>query len=290
MSGGHHLIEEAQVILRYLALGYGQRKILQLFPDLSAQDVAYAVRVAIDEEKAGQAKQPASHMEKVRAYHPNAYQRWTAEEEQLLLALHQDGQSVEEIARILQRQVSGIRSRLKKIFHREAEETSPSPSPETSPSPSQNPVLDFLNKTGALLFRPEHETETREAVAMPVYESVEEEPQKKEPRPARHRKKWTEREDAWLWRQYQAGMPDEEIADQLQRTPVAIDSRINKLRNDVLGEPRELGPHPQTGQMVVVQPGRFGPYITCGEQSMSVPREIDVAAIALPEVLALLAE
>ncbi|MEI7961961.1 MAG: zinc ribbon domain-containing protein [archaeon] len=54
-------------------------------------------------------------MEKIKKESPNAYNSWTKEEEQQLTTLYNQGKKVSEIATILERQVGGIRSRLKKI-------------------------------------------------------------------------------------------------------------------------------------------------------------------------------
>ncbi|MBF9073913.1 hypothetical protein [Streptacidiphilus fuscans] len=58
---------------------------------------------------------PAYSVEEIRKHHHKAYQRWTEEDDQLLLDLHDDGQSLEELATALGRQTGGIRSRLTKL-------------------------------------------------------------------------------------------------------------------------------------------------------------------------------
>lgn len=57
----------------------------------------------------------AYRMADVRAAHPNAYARWTPDEEERLVERFRAGTSIAELARGLGRQPSGIRSRLKKL-------------------------------------------------------------------------------------------------------------------------------------------------------------------------------
>jgi DNA topoisomerase-1 len=58
----------------------------------------------------------------------------------------------------------------------------------------------------------------------------------------------------------------------------------------LLSLPRDLGPHPQTGQPVVAFNGRFGPYVKCGEETRSLPAGASPIAVTLDEAVALLAQ
>ncbi|MET7636778.1 helix-turn-helix domain-containing protein [Streptomyces sp. NPDC001773] len=58
---------------------------------------------------------PAYSVDEVRKQHGNAYQRWSREDEQLLLELHAAGHSVDALAQRFGRQPSAIRSRLVKL-------------------------------------------------------------------------------------------------------------------------------------------------------------------------------
>ncbi|MGW1997453.1 helix-turn-helix domain-containing protein [Embleya sp. NPDC001921] len=57
----------------------------------------------------------AYSVEEIRKRHGNAYQRWTPEDEQLLLELHAAGHGIDELARRFDRQPSAIRARLGKL-------------------------------------------------------------------------------------------------------------------------------------------------------------------------------
>lgn len=67
---------------------------------------------------------------------------------------------------------------------------------------------------------------------------------------------------------------------------------------NLANEPRELGPDPETGEMVTVRTGRFGPFIQLGEQGddkkikpkrSTIPKDFDPATIELSQALQLLA-
>jgi len=60
-------------------------------------------------------------IENIREKHPNAYKQWDRKEEFKLIELYDSGKSLEEIANILGRKESGIRSRLKKLGYFEEE-------------------------------------------------------------------------------------------------------------------------------------------------------------------------
>lgn len=57
----------------------------------------------------------AYSLEKIRKEYNNAYQKWTKEEEEVLVDEFNKGKSIEEIAKTLGRQSGGIRSRLNKM-------------------------------------------------------------------------------------------------------------------------------------------------------------------------------
>jgi len=55
------------------------------------------------------------YVEKIRKDHPNAFQPWTKEDEELLTALFNDGKTVIELSKSFQRNEGGIKSRLAKL-------------------------------------------------------------------------------------------------------------------------------------------------------------------------------
>ena len=55
------------------------------------------------------------YIDKVRKEHPNAFQPWTKEDEELLAALFNDGKTVNELSKSFQRNEGGIKARLEKL-------------------------------------------------------------------------------------------------------------------------------------------------------------------------------
>ncbi len=58
----------------------------------------------------------------------------------------------------------------------------------------------------------------------------------------------------------------------------------------LLDLPREVGPHPETGEMITAAIGRFGPYIKMGGQYKTLAAEDDVLTVGLNRAVALFAE
>jgi DNA topoisomerase-1 len=58
----------------------------------------------------------------------------------------------------------------------------------------------------------------------------------------------------------------------------------------LLSLPRELGPHPEDGEVILAGVGRFGPYVKHGSKYKSVPSDESVLDIGMNRAVALLAE
>ncbi len=56
----------------------------------------------------------------------------------------------------------------------------------------------------------------------------------------------------------------------------------------LLSFPREVGAHPETGEVITVQDGRFGPYLKMGTESRSLPNHEALCSISLSEAVELL--
>ncbi|MFE3884909.1 hypothetical protein ACFXPQ_18715 [Streptomyces lydicus] len=75
-------------------------------------------------------------VEDVRKQYRNAYQKWSAEDDERLLDMHDTGSSIEELAEFFGRQLSAIRSRLDKLG---ADVEGPGVPPASSQQPVQPP-------------------------------------------------------------------------------------------------------------------------------------------------------
>ena len=53
---------------------------------------------------------------------------------------------------------------------------------------------------------------------------------------------------------------------------------------------KELGAHPQSGTMIKVMKGRYGPYVSDGDVNATLPREMDPMTVTLDQAVALIAE
>jgi DNA topoisomerase-1 len=51
-----------------------------------------------------------------------------------------------------------------------------------------------------------------------------------------------------------------------------------------------LGAHPESGTMIKVMKGRYGPYVSDGDVNATLPREMDPMTVTLDQAVALIAE
>ncbi len=58
----------------------------------------------------------------------------------------------------------------------------------------------------------------------------------------------------------------------------------------LLSFPREVGSHPETGEIITVQDGRYGPYVKMGTETRSLESQEQLATITLDEAVAKLKE
>ncbi len=63
-----------------------------------------------------------------------------------------------------------------------------------------------------------------------------------------------------------------------------------ELALKLLSFPRDLGKHPQLGESVQAMRGKFGPYIKCGSETRSLPREISPLDVTFEQAVELLAQ
>ena len=59
---------------------------------------------------------------------------------------------------------------------------------------------------------------------------------------------------------------------------------------ELLRLPRDVGPHPETGQMITANVGRFGPYIQHDGNFISLKKDDDVLTVGMTRAVDLIAE
>lgn len=74
--------------------------------------------------------------------------------------------------------------------------------------------------------------------------------------------------------------------------PKGLDPNLIDLTTalKLLGLPREVGPHPETGEMITASIGRFGPYLKIGSQYKTLSPDDDILNIGLNRAVVVLAE
>jgi len=55
----------------------------------------------------------------------------------------------------------------------------------------------------------------------------------------------------------------------------------------LLSFPREVGPHPETGEMITAQTGRYGPYISMGKENRSLPNHDALLTVSVDDAVEL---
>jgi len=113
MTTKERLSMQSVTILSLIAEGYSYSQIVDGHPNISYLDVFGAAEEALklNESPIDYCKR----MERIKKKYPNAYQKWTVENDASLAALHGEGVGVTDMAKHFKRQPSAIRSRLSKL-------------------------------------------------------------------------------------------------------------------------------------------------------------------------------
>ena len=108
-------------ILELISRGFTYERILFMFKGLTYEDICHAAKVAKEFVEihlspkfpvSEKPRQEIPNLEKIRQQYPRAYEKWVEEEDTYLKGKYSQGLNVQELAGILQRKPSAIRSRL----------------------------------------------------------------------------------------------------------------------------------------------------------------------------------
>ena len=108
------LTKKSRAILTAIADGHTYEQILANYPAWTYHDIFQAAAEALDVLTAG-GPSYVERLETIRRDNPRAYEKWTDEEDAQLRQLFQSQTPQKEIARILHRQPSAIRSWMVKL-------------------------------------------------------------------------------------------------------------------------------------------------------------------------------
>ena len=109
-----NLSDKSRQILELISRGYSYEQILSLHSDYTYKDIFSAAEEALDLES----QSDLSHQDRlecIKRKHPNAYEPWTPEQEEILKQMHKGDAPVQDIASALKRQPGAISSRIRKL-------------------------------------------------------------------------------------------------------------------------------------------------------------------------------
>jgi hypothetical protein len=108
------LTEKSRLILEEIAKGHTYEQILIKELAWTYQDIFQAAAEALQIRQIPNPEKGYAVAE-IRLEHPRAYEAWSPEDDGRLRHLFQTGSAVKQIASVLQRQPSAVRSRLAKL-------------------------------------------------------------------------------------------------------------------------------------------------------------------------------
>ena len=108
------LSDKSRQILTLISAGHSYEQILSMRSDYTYIDIFESAREALELENPS-AESNQDRLERIKQSHPNAYEPWTASQEELLRSMHKGGAPIHAIASALKRQPSAIESRIRKL-------------------------------------------------------------------------------------------------------------------------------------------------------------------------------
>ncbi len=73
-------------------------------------------------------------------------------------------------------------------------------------------------------------------------------------------------------------------------TGMTLNDVTEKIALDLLALPFEIGKHPDSGDKITKDIGRYGPYLRCGKKSSSIPKDDNIFNINLERAIEILSQ
>lgn len=112
MGEGRRLSEKSARVLGLIATGHSYEQIVHGEGDITYRDIFLAAEEALE---LNHPPDRGARIARIKAEYPNAYERWTPEDDAALADIHRSGATVSAMADYFGRQPSAIRSRLIKL-------------------------------------------------------------------------------------------------------------------------------------------------------------------------------
>jgi DNA-binding NarL/FixJ family response regulator len=108
------LSDKSRKILTLISAGHSYDQIVSLHSDYTYIDIFKSAEEAL--ALASSSDSNYQHrLAKIKQNHPNAYEPWTPEQEEILKSMYKGGSPVKDIASALKRQPGAIISRIRKL-------------------------------------------------------------------------------------------------------------------------------------------------------------------------------
>ena len=113
MAERKRLSEKSVAVLSLIADGHSYGQIVDGHPEITYLDIFTAAEEALRLNESQSDYQ--ARMARIKTRYPQAYERWTDQEDEELSRIYGQGKAIAKIAERFQRQPSAIRSRLAKL-------------------------------------------------------------------------------------------------------------------------------------------------------------------------------
>jgi len=108
------LSKKSRTILNLISRGHSYEQILSLHSDLTYKDIFASAEEVLELESSSDISHK-DRLESIKRKHPNAYEPWTDEHEEVLKKMYKGGAPIHAIASALKRQPSAVSSRIRKL-------------------------------------------------------------------------------------------------------------------------------------------------------------------------------